>query len=290
MATTTQDQPGPWEKELDDLAHAFSGAFLFGVPLLFTMEMWWIGEYAALWKLFLFLILAFGLNVMLAHFAGFKEETTLWANLSQATQAVAVGAVTSTVVLLVLNRLEPGDPLDSILGKIIIQAVPLSIGASAANSILSRRENPAEEGASTPNAPQPTSSPLRVILVDLGATMAGGIFIGFTVAPTEEIPMLAASLDYGNALALIGLTLLVTYVIVFQSDFSPRQPGENPGPFRLPITETALSYVVSLVLTLIILVLFDQVKWGDHPFSVLSETLVLGLPTAIGGAAGRVLL
>ena len=282
-----QDRPGPWEQQLHDLALAFSGAFLFGVPLLFTMEMWWIGEYAALWKLFLFLALAFLVNVMLAHFAGFKDEATLAANIRQAIIAVAVGAVTSTVVLLVLNRIGPDDPLDSILGKIIIQIVPLSIGASAASSILARREG---STGGEKDASQKPTTPLRATLVDIGATIAGGIFIGFTVAPTEEIPMLAASLDYANAIALIGLTLLVTYVIVFQSDFSPRHEGENPGPFQHPITETALSYVASLALTLVILLFFDQIRWGDNLFSVITEMLVLALPTAIGGAAGRVLL
>ena len=32
-------KPGPWQKESDDFIRAFGGAFLFGIPLLFTMEM-----------------------------------------------------------------------------------------------------------------------------------------------------------------------------------------------------------------------------------------------------------
>jgi putative integral membrane protein (TIGR02587 family) len=287
MEVAMQDRPGPWEKELDDLARAFSGAFLLGVPLLFTMEMWWIGEYASLWKLLLFLALAFGVNVMLAYFAGFKEETTLGANLAQAVEALAVGAVASTVVLVVLNRIEPGHPLDAILGKIILQTVPLSIGASAANALLARRENRPTDDQQDEGRER---DPMRATLADLGATVAGGIFIGFTIAPTEEVPMLAASLGYGNTLALIALTLFMTYIIVFESDFSPKQHGEDHGPFQHPVTETALSYAVSLVLALVALFLFDQVRWGDNTFTVVTEMLVLGLPTAVGGAAGRVLL
>lgn len=45
-----------WANELDDFLRAFSGAFLFGVPLLFTMEMWWIGTYIEPWKALLFLL------------------------------------------------------------------------------------------------------------------------------------------------------------------------------------------------------------------------------------------
>jgi len=38
-------QAGSWGNELNDLVRALSGTFLFGAPLLFTMEMWWIGLY-----------------------------------------------------------------------------------------------------------------------------------------------------------------------------------------------------------------------------------------------------
>ena len=55
---------------------AFAGAFIFGVPLLFTMEMWWIGEYLDRWKLGAFLLVAFAANVGLSWAAGFKRETS----------------------------------------------------------------------------------------------------------------------------------------------------------------------------------------------------------------------
>ncbi|MDP9350003.1 MAG: TIGR02587 family membrane protein [Chloroflexota bacterium] len=135
----TRENPGPWAEEIHDLARGFSGAYLFGIPLLFTMEMWWIGQYADLWKLVAFLAIAFLANLGLAYFAGFEQESPFDTPIPQAVKAVAIGVVGSVAVLLVLNRIQPGDPLDSILGKIIIQAVPLSIGASVANAVFSSR-------------------------------------------------------------------------------------------------------------------------------------------------------
>lgn len=288
-----QVQVGQWEKEFDDLARAASGAFLFGMPLLFTMEMWWIGTFTELWKLLLFLALALGVNIMLAHFAGFRRENSLLANVSQAFEAVAIGALASTVVLIVLNRIELGDPMDSILGKIIIQTVPLSIGASVANAVFGRGGGNASGGPGQQEDNQPKkNSAWRATLADLGTTIGGAIFLSFSVAPTEEIPMLAAELDYWHELALIALTLALTYIIVFESGFS-RQHGqgvESEGPFQQPITETVLSYVVALLMALIALFLFDQVKVTDPVSAIVSKTLVLGLPAAIGGAAGRVLI
>lgn len=298
-----QAQVGQWEREFDDLARATSGAFLFGMPLLFTMEMWWIGTFTELWKLLLFLALALGVNIMLAYFAGFRRENSLLANISQAFEAVAIGALASTVVLIVLNRIELGDPLDSILGKIIIQTLPLSIGASVANAVFGRNVSgggggggnnggAAQQGGEQTGEQAKKGSALRATLADLGTTIGGAIFISFSVAPTEEIPMLAAELDYWHELALIGLSLGLTYLIVFESGFSGSDGhhGGNVGPFQHPITETVLAYIVALIVALTALFLFDQVKLDDPLPAIISETLVLGLPAAIGGAAGRVLI
>jgi putative integral membrane protein (TIGR02587 family) len=254
------------------------------VPLLFTMEMWWIGTFADLWKLIVFLGLAFAVNLHLIYFAGFKDEgRTLQDLLDQAVDAIAVGVVASTVVLLVLNRIAPGDPLDSVAGKIIVQAVPLSIGASAANAIFSGREGRQGEGGRV--------SARAAVLNDLGATAAGAIFVGFSVAPTEEIPMLAGQLDYWHELAVIGLSLAVTYAIVFASGFDPRGPGGDlEGLWQRPITETVLAYVVSLLVALVALYLFDRIEISDPPYEIVTQTVVLGLPAAIGGAGGRLVI
>lgn len=82
----------------------------------------------------------------------------------------------------------------------------------------------------------------------------------------------------------------MTYAIVFVSGFDRRRRGrQSPGPFQRPITETALAYVISLGVALGILYLFGRVQPGSEQLgSILSLTLVLGLPTAVGGAAGGI--
>jgi putative integral membrane protein (TIGR02587 family) len=121
--------------------------------------------------------------------------------------------------------------------------------------------------------------------------VGGALFIGFSIAPTEEVKMLAAELSYWHELALVAISLLVSYLIVFESGFSRqgRQDGD-PGPFQRPITETTLSYMASLLVVMGSLYIFGQIKFGDPLANVLSETLVLGLPATVGGAAGRALI
>ena len=133
-----EHRTGSWWNELQDVLRAVSGGFIFATPLLYTMEMWWIGTTAELWKLLLFLGVAalIGFGLARSRSGGFKEETSRFASVEQALDGIAVGLIGAVVVLTVLNRIQVSDPLDSILGKVIVQAVPLSIGAAVANAIF----------------------------------------------------------------------------------------------------------------------------------------------------------
>lgn len=274
-----------WASEATDLGRAFGGAFLFGIPLLYTMETWWIGEYADLWKLVVFLGLAFLANLGLLYFAGFKRSKTALGPaelLEEAIEAVAVGVVGSIAVLLVLNRIHIDDPLDSVVGKVVIQTVPLSIGASLAGAIFA----PGVDRVGEDEVPE--FHEWTATLNDLGATVIGSVLVCFAIAPTEEIPMLAADLTVLHVLALVGLSLAVGYVIVFVSDFDPQAyPAVHPGPFQHPITETATAYLISLITAFVVLYLFDQFELKEPFLSMITQVVVLGLPATVGGAAGR---
>jgi putative integral membrane protein (TIGR02587 family) len=274
---------GAWAEERDDFIRAFSGAYIFGIPLLFTMEMWWIGQYADLWKLLIFLGLAFVANPGLTYAAGFKRRSTFGTTVNQAMDAVAVGIVAATIMLLLLNQIRLSEPLDSIVGKIVVQAVPLSIGASVANQIFGKRGEKSRQGESHGEPMGPWHS----FFSDVGATIIGGIFIGFSIAPTDEVPMIAAALDYRHLVAVIAFSLVVSYMIVFASGFDQASPQ---GLFQRPFTETTLAYVVSLLVSFLALYLFDQIEIGDPLLSMLEETLVLGVPATVGGAAGRLVI
>lgn len=285
---------GPWQRERHAWVRAFSGAFLFGAPLLYTMEMWQIGLYIERWKLFAFLALALLANLGLNYFAGFRSEwPSLIGAVNQSVDAVMVGIVAATAVLLVLNRVNFDEPFDSIIGQISLQVVPLSLGASIANAVLGQHQQGGQQQDQDPGNLQKRhhGNSWQATLNDLGATVAGGIFVGFSVAPTEEIPMLAGELGYVHKLALIGLSLVVTYGIVFASGFDPEQAGPRAeGIFQHPITETAMSYIVSLLVALVALVLFDHIERHDPITDMVAQMVVLGFVTSIGGAAGRVVI
>lgn len=272
-----------WKDELNDLVRAFSGAYIFGVPLLFTMEMWWIGDYIRPWRLFLFLGAALVGTFALTWVVGFKRESTFIITIDEAIDAVAVGLVAGFLMLLILNQIRPGDSVHNVVGKVVVQAIPLSIGASVANQIFGTTGKLQRQGDSTALR----LTPGKALLSDIGATVIGGVFIGFSVAPTDEVPVLAASLEYRHLLALIGFSLLISYGIIFVGGFQSDVPASL---FQRPIAETTLAYIVSLLVAFASLYLFGQVSLGDPPLSIIEQSIVLAVPTTVGGAAGRLVI
>jgi putative integral membrane protein (TIGR02587 family) len=274
---------GPWAHELEGYIRAVAGAFLFGIPLLMTLEMWEIGSYLPPGLLLGFLGFALLANLGLAHVAGFRREgRTLWADLEESVEAVAVGTFASVVVLLILNRIGPDVPLDATLGMVLVQTVPLSIGASVANVIFARSGG--VEGL-------PQRGPWREAVLDVGGTIVGAVFIGFAIAPTAEVAVLAAELTPSHTIALVVFSIALAYVIVFEAQFgSQLRRHEQEGLLQTPFSETAVSYMVSLAVAYAALVVFGQIGPGDPVDWTVRETLVLGLPASIGGAAGRLVV
>lgn len=270
-----------WADERDAFIRAFSGAYIFGIPLLFTMEMWWVGKHADVWKLLVFLLVALLANFGLAYAAGFKRKTGFLPHVDQAVDAMAVGIVGGAAVLLILNQIHPGLPLGAIIGKVTLQAIPLSIGASVSNQVFRGSRNGSDDGNGS------TLSPWQGFFSDVGATAIGGVFIGASIAPTDEVPMIAAALDYWHLIAVIAFSLLVSYGIVFASGFDLQRAE---GPFQHPFTQTMLAYVVSLAISFLSLYLFNQVMLDDPLLTIAEQVIVLGLPTTVGGAAGRLVV
>lgn len=283
---------GSWRDELQDILRAASGGFIFAVPLLYTMEMWEIGVTAELWKLLLFLGVAFAINLGLAHShsGGFKPATDWFATVEQAVDTLAVGLVGGALVLLVLNQIAIGDPPQTILGRVLVQAVPLSIGAAVAAAIFGPRGERSRDGdeADTEDDGEAPSA-RRAFLSDAGATCLGAIFLAFSIAPTDEVSLLAMELTPQHQVAVIFLSLLVSYMIVFVSGFSASSRTQ-PGPFQHPMTETTFAYALSLLVSLGALLLFDRVELSDPPAHILTLVIVLGLPATVGGAAGRLVV
>jgi putative integral membrane protein (TIGR02587 family) len=278
-----------WKQEFNDLIRGISGGFLFGVPLLYTMEVWWIGSSAKPLRLLIAIALTFTVIFLLNQTSGFRGTADV--RFSEAAmdsiKAFTLGLLCTAFVLVLLQEITLNSPLGEALGKLVYESVPFSLGVSLANQLLSDASEEGEQQPASPNQSKQDRK-LNSTLTDIGATFVGAFIIGFNISPTDEVQMLAARTSGIWLLALVIASLLISYAIVFVANFSKqKQRQQQEGIFQDPFSETTVSYLVSLVAAAAMLWFFNKLTLEDPWSNWVSYTIVLGLPTTIGGAAGR---
>jgi putative integral membrane protein (TIGR02587 family) len=284
----------PWLIELDDLMRGVAGAFLFGAPFLYTMEVWWKGNFTSPPHMLIVLGIAYAALVLLNLRGGFRseEEARTWSRiLTDSLEGLAIALLTAAFSLTLIGVINFNTGLEATMGRIIMEALPFSIGVGIANNVLLKVNNDEGTSAADPAEHQWHDHAWRGTLADAGATMLGAVIIAASIAPTDEIPMIASTLSPPWLLAIIISSLALSYLIVFEANFGSQQMRRSqPGLFQSPISETLASYIISLLISFSMLWLFQLIRVED-PFSQwVSYTIVLGLPATIGGAAGRLAL
>lgn len=265
-----------------------SGGFLFGIPLLYTMEVWWIGSFTPPERMLVALATTFLVVLLLNRTAGFRstQDVHLIDAAIDSIEALALGLVCTAFVLILLREITPSTPLDETLGKIIFESVPFAIGVAVASQFLGRGAD--ESDSEQEDETQHHKGRLNATLADIGATALGALFIAFNIAPTDEIPMLAAAVSPPWLVLIIAASLLISYGIVFEANFADQhQRTQQQGIFQRPVSETVASYLVALATAAFMLWFFQQLDLADPWQMWVSHTILLGLPAAVGGAAGR---
>ncbi|MEH2462734.1 TIGR02587 family membrane protein [Nostoc sp.] len=290
----TKRQKNVWMSAINDIIRGACGGFLFGIPLLYTMEVWWIGSLAKPQLMMMAIALMFIVVYLLNQTEGFRKRRYSWLDHQAAmdtVEAIAIGLACSAFVLLLLRELTLETSLKESLGKIIFESVPFALGVGLANQLLGDTRNGNPEGQATDQVNSKTNNKedeLQATFADVGGTLIGATIIAFNIAPTDEIPMLAAAASPPWQLAMIATSLLISYGIVFQAGFSNQQKRkQQKGIFQRPSSETIMSYLVSLLAGAFMLWFFQKLTLNDPWTMWLDHTLMLGLPATIGGAAGR---
>ncbi len=286
----TKRHKNVWRSEINDIIRGACGGFLFGIPLLYTMEVWWIGSLAKPQLMMMAIALMFIVVFLLNQTEGFRKRRYNW-QIQQAAmdtvEAMAIGIACSAFILLLLRELTLETSLRESLGKIIFESVPFTLGVALTNQFLGDTRN-GNEDEKTDDANNKNESEIDATLADIGATLIGAIVIAFNIAPTDEITMLAAAASPLWELAIIAASLLISYGIVFQAGFSDqRKRRQQKGIFQRPSSETIMSYLVSLLAGAFMLWFFQKLTFSDPWTMWLDHALMLGLPATIGGAAGR---
>lgn len=299
-----------WRGEVEDLIRGASGGFLFGIPLLYTMEVWWIGSYLEPPIILTILAVTYSIVFLLNRTDGFRQISpdSPGQAAMDSMEAIAIGLVCVTLILVLLQEITSSTPLREALGKIILEGVPFAIGVALARSTLQGHRNTSSNdqdashstystqssensSSANPSSQSPRQSTVNATLADIGATLIGTIFVAFNIAPTDEVPMLTAAASPPWLIAILFASLVISYSIVFVAGFTTQQKRQQQqGLFQTPLTETVVSYLLSLIAAALMLWFFHRLGFDDPWTSWLKQTIILGLPATMGGAAGRLVV
>lgn len=284
-AASSIDRRGPWAAEAIDVVRAASGGLLFGVPLLFTMEVWWTGSRSAPAQALGMVALTFVPVILLNRTSGFRSTKDVrWRDAAlDSIEAVAIGVVLSALVLFVLREVTAETPLREGLGKVAYETFPFCLGVAVAHHFLGRGRSEDDDSEGDDGHDEAT---INATVADVGATVVGAVFVAITIAPTDEIPLLVSAMSAGWLLVVVAASLVVTYAIVFVAGFAGEEARHSQeGLLQHPLTETVACYLLALASAALMLWVFQRFEGPGS--AMLGQVVVLGLPAAVGGAAGR---
>jgi putative integral membrane protein (TIGR02587 family) len=261
------------------LARAYGGAIVFTLPLLMTMEMWSIGAYLPAWKLMLLVVLFFPFLVALSWHAGFEATFDWRDDVVDALVAYAVG-FSAALLLGMLGQIDAGMSMREIGGKLVLQALPGSVGALLAQSQFGQDDagDLATRGGTSSYASE------------LFVMASGAVFLAFNLAPTQEMLIIALRVTTWNAALLVLLSVAVMHAFVYAAGFrgSP-QATRGTGAVSLFLRFTVAGWVLAALLSAFMLWTFGRFD-GMGLLACAKVTVVLGFPAGVGAAAARLIL
>lgn len=281
-----QDGPERVNRFLVGIARGVAGALLFSIPMLMTMEMWFLGFYMERERLFLLLVLNLPLLVGLSHRIGFEHTATWRESARDAIVAYGMGVVASALILVLLGVITTDMAAREWVGMVALQAVPASIGALLGRSQLSMRdEDDGEDDGDDPGEAPETSYATEIFMMAVGA-----LFLSLNLAPTEEMILLAHKMTAWHALGLVTLSIILMHGFVYALAFRGGHSLEEDTPaWHAFIRFTLPGYVVALAVSLYALWTFGRLDDLGAAQAILT-VVVLSFPAAIGAAAARLIL
>ena len=258
-----------------DLMRGVAGGALLGVPLLYTQEVWDHGQTLDSSVILALFVTGFGLSVALSYYVGFRSGRTQ-RPFEDAIVGQGLSVLLAIVLLFLLARIHFDMPASSLVGVLALTSIPIGIGFAIGNALAPQG---GEEGSERMSGGQG----------DLLAAAGGAVVLALNIAPTEEPVRLAQELGWVRLAMLVGMSLLLPYLIVFEAEFGGRHIRRtHTGATQHPSTETLLAYLVAFVLAAGMLWTFGRIDGINGP--ALAAVTVLAFPASLGAALGRMLV
>ncbi|MEX2395203.1 MAG: TIGR02587 family membrane protein [Actinomycetota bacterium] len=269
MARAERPTSGP------DFMRGVSGGVILGLPLVYTQEVWLHGATLPLLGIAGVLVVSFGLNLTLSRYVGFERGRT-FRPLEDAVVGFGCSFVLAAALLFLIGRIDLSTPIDNVFGMIALASVPTSLGFALGNALA-----PAGGGEG--------ADQMKGHAGELLAAGAGAVVLSLNIAPTEEPVLIAYQIDPLRLLAIVAVSLTLSFLIVFYAEFGGRhQRAQSVGAVQSPTVETMLAYLVAFVVAGLELLSFGEIDGINR--TSLAEVVVLGFPASVGAALGRLVV
>ena len=283
----TDGRNQPVGQSLREYARGVAGGLLFSLPLLYTMEVWWAGFIARPIHLLLYLLAGFLLLFGYNRYAGLHEDAS-WADVAfEAVEELGLGLLVSAGILWLIGQIDSGMPVSEILGKVVVEALPAAIGVSVGAAQFGG-DGKGSQGMKGREDKERIGIPGQVVL-----GLCGAVLFASNVAPTEEIVQIAVESTPWRLLGLALLSLVLGGIILFYSDFTGSKPlrsgSELKAGLGTVLSLSVISYAVALAASAFILWFFGRFD-GVSLATGIAQTVTLGVASALGASAGRLLL
>ena len=279
MSARGRNQTG----DLDPILRACAGALLGALPLLYTMEMWWYARVVTEPRLLAMMAVTGGIAILSILFGGFRRGRVTHLGIDTLI-VFGIGIVISVLTLLVVGRIHPGlVPLRAAARMVALESIPCTIGAALAMTQFRPRDG---DSRNVDRRIRKLSQDQQKVL----ATLVGGVFFAFNVAPTDELRMMTMEAEPVYFPLIVVFSLVASYLVVFEADFAERPAGYRTGTLGNPYAETMVAYVLSLGISYGFLVGFGHLNPEMPFYTQVTMTVMLGYVTTIGGSAGRILV
>lgn len=94
--------PTPWRAEFDDAVRGLASGLLIGIPTVFTVDTWWLGDQVGPLDSLALIAFAHGLTLAAVYWINFRRGARRgWQYLADALQALAL-AIVALVALVVV--------------------------------------------------------------------------------------------------------------------------------------------------------------------------------------------
>jgi putative integral membrane protein (TIGR02587 family) len=261
------------------IAVAAGGALVFALPSLLTLENWWLGALIDPWRLALLLLLSIPLLTAVSHFTGFEETFGWREDLVDVFAAYAVAFPLAAIALATLSILDRRRTAAEWIGTVALLALGGAIGAMLSRVLFGDPVARSEER----RLAKRSGTAGKLFYAGLGA-----LVLSYTLAPTEEIVVIALGMTPWKALVLIAFTLVATHAFALAAE-RRETPARRHGGATVFWRDAVPAYVVALLVSAFMLWTFGRTD-GCGALAILLATVVLGFPAAIGAGGARLIL